>query len=157
MRTGISQLSQDGFQRLRQRSHPHCVVCGRENKLGLQLNFSIAGNGVVEATFSCEPVFQGYPNMLHGGVICALMDGAMANCLFAHGLPAVTADLSVRFRDPVVAGGWATVRAWLEACLRPLHRVQAELVQDGRVKVTAKGKFIEQDVRLPWSKGEKQA
>jgi acyl-coenzyme A thioesterase PaaI-like protein len=143
MQTEVTQLTDDFFQKLRRESHPDCVVCGHQNQQGLRLDFRLVGDGIVEANFGCEQVFQGYPNILHGGVICALVDGAMANCLFAHGLAAVTADLSVRFRDPVESRGSVTVRAWLESCVRPLHKVNAELLQDGRTKVIAKGKFME--------------
>jgi acyl-coenzyme A thioesterase PaaI-like protein len=152
--TEITQLSNDGFQTLRQRNHPHCVVCGQQNESGLRLDFRLLRSGVVEAVFSCRQVFEGYPNMLHGGVICALLDGAMANCLFAHGMPAVTADLNVRFRDPVASEGSAVVRAWLESCVRPLHKARAELVQNGKSRVTARGKFIERAARRMWAKDD---
>ena len=63
--------------------------------------------------------------------------------LFACGVVAVTGDLRVRFRQPVAASGWAAVQAWVESSSRPLHRLSAELSQDGQIKAMATAKFVE--------------
>ena len=131
------------YRQLRSDSHPGCVVCCPSNGQGLGLEFRIAYDGAVEASFACNRVFQGYPATLHGGVISALLDGAMTNCLFAHGHASMTAELDVRFRHPVVTGNPAMVRAWITSSMRPVHELAAELVQDGLVKATAKAKFLE--------------
>ena len=127
---------------LRRQSHPDCFVCAPANGHGFGLEFRVAHDGAVEATFPCHPVFAGYPGMLHGGVICTLLDGAMTNCLFAHGLAAVTVDINVRFRHPVTVSLPAVVRAWIESGGSPLHRLAAELLQGGQVVATATGRFV---------------
>jgi len=109
----------------------------------------VAEEGAVEATFPCERVFAGYPGVLHGGIICALLDGAMTNCLFAHGLVAVTADLHVRFRQPVRVNRPALVRARCESGGSPLHRMAAEMLQDGQVVATAAARFVEREA-MAW-------
>jgi acyl-coenzyme A thioesterase PaaI-like protein len=132
---------------LRRRSHPACFVCGAVNGRGLRLDFHLRTDGVVEASFACHGMFEGYPSTLHGGVICAALDGAMTNCLFAHGHTAVTAELKVRFRHPVITDCTARVRAWITSSLRPLHELIAELVQEEQIMATAQGKFLERSVR----------
>jgi acyl-coenzyme A thioesterase PaaI-like protein len=82
--------------------------------------------------------------MLHGGVIASLLDGAMTNCMFAYGTPAITAELAVRFRHPVIVNRPAKVRAWVERSSPPLHVLKAVVLQDERPKATAVGKFMEQ-------------
>ena len=67
----------------------------------------------------------------------------MTNCLFAHKLAAVTVDLKVRFRNPVAVSRPATIRAWFESDGSPVHRLAAEVRQDGRVAATATGRFLE--------------
>ena len=136
-------LDDSEVEALRWQSHPRCVVCSQSNALGLGLKFDVTDQGFMEASFDCDSAFQGYPNVLHGGIICSLLDGAMTNCLFAHGWPAVTAELTVRFRHPIVTGGRATVRARVESSMRPLHVLVGEVLQNGRVTATAKGKFVE--------------
>ncbi len=100
-------------------------------------------DGSVQARFNCDKVFEGYANVLHGGVVSSLLDGAMTNCLFAHGHPGVTAELTVRFRHPVRTGEAVTVRAWIERCFPHLHVLRAELVQNGQLVATARGKFMD--------------
>ncbi|HPM83414.1 MAG TPA: PaaI family thioesterase [Candidatus Anammoximicrobium sp.] len=136
-------LSRAALCVLRRDSHPGCFVCGLANGHGLGLEFRLDEEGAVEATFACPGVFEGYPATLHGGVICALLDGAMTNCLFAHGHAGVTAELRVRFRHPVITERPAKVRAWIASSLRPLHELAAELVQEEQVRATARGKFLE--------------
>ena len=130
---------------LSQLSHPSCFVCGSTNDGGLALAFYAGQDDTVEATFSCQPVFAGYPGMVHGGIICTLLDGAMTNCLFAHGLVAVTVDMNVRFRHPVAVSRPASVRAWLDSGGSLLHCLGAEIKQDGKVVAAATARFVEKE------------
>jgi uncharacterized protein (TIGR00369 family) len=143
------------YRQTRNRSHPDCIVCGSRNGHGLGLDFHVAADNVVEASFSCDKHFQGYPTLLHGGVISALLDGAMTNCMFANGHATMTAELNVRFRHPVVTCTPATVRAWITSSTRPVHELSAELIQDGQVKATAKGRFLEKSAVGLFGKVEK--
>ena len=140
----ITEPGQDVLRRVQADAHANCVVCGSANGRGLKLAFHSAEDGSVQATFDCAKAYEGYPDVLHGGVVSTLLDGAMTNCLFAHGHPGLTAELTVRFRHPVCTGTAATVRAWIERRCRPLYVLKAELVQDGQIKATAGGKFMEQ-------------
>jgi len=134
---------QPGLRETQSQTHPNCVVCAPSNLAGLGLVFRVLEDGSVEATFDCSRQFEGYANVLHGGVIASALDGAMTNCLFARGVMAVTADLRVRFRHPVAASVPATVRAWIVEFSGPLHVMKARLIQNGQVKATASGKFVE--------------
>jgi uncharacterized protein (TIGR00369 family) len=140
----ITEQAQDALRAMRVRTHPNCVVCGTANGRGLRLEFQTSADGSVQATFDCGKTYEGYCDVLHGGVVSTLLDGAMTNCLFAHGHPGVTAEITVRFRHPVYTGTSATVRAWIERCSPPLHVLKAELLQGGQCKATARGKFLEQ-------------
>jgi uncharacterized protein (TIGR00369 family) len=132
--------------KIRARAHSNCVICRSSSKGGLGLEFEVSKNGSVEATFGCDRPFEGYANILHGGVISCLLDAAMTNCMFAHGCLALTAEMRVRFRNPVVIGELATVRAWIDRSKSHLHVLKAEVVQGQQVKATALGKFVEQPV-----------
>ncbi len=141
------------YERLRREEHPNCIVCGKMLENGLGLEFRTVAEGIVEATFACQRLLEGYPHVLHGGVICTLLDGAMTNCVFACGSAAMTGDLHVRFRKPVAASGWAVVRAWIEASSPPLHKLAAVLEQDGEIKATARARFVERDAADRLAKG----
>jgi acyl-coenzyme A thioesterase PaaI-like protein len=127
---------------LRTRHHPDCVVCSPGCAHGLRLSLVLDAKGVAEGSFACDCRYEGYPGLLHGGVISAVLDGAMTNCLFLHGCAAVTAELVVRFRHPVALNEPARVRAWIAEDGPPVFRLQAELVQGGVTKATARAAFM---------------
>jgi len=139
----ITEPAQEALDQTRHHAHPRCVVCGPVHEAGLGLRFTLRDDGSVEARFDCKTAYQGYKGILHGGIASALLDGAMTNCLFAHGVAAVTAEMTVRFRLPVGVGRPLIARARVSRPHGPLHVVVAELVQDGQVKATAIGKFME--------------
>jgi len=124
--------------------HPKCVVCGSENLSGLGLQFESNDDGSVEAVFQCDESFEGYPGILHGGVISSVLDGAMGNCMFARGLATVTVEMTTRFRQPVLTGQKAIISARITRSSHPLYLLEAEIIQDGKVKATAKGKYYDQ-------------
>ena len=138
-----TDLMQVELGKVSTRAHRHCIVCGSANDRGLHLEFTLTEDGAVVAVFDCLHDYQGYPNVLHGGVVSSLLDGAMTNCLFAHGYAALTAELNVRFRHPVKVGKATVVRAWIERSRRPLHRLRAECSQEGMIMATAYGRFME--------------
>ena len=131
------------LEAVRADAHPFCLVCSQSNPLGLGLEFELLPDGSVRSEFISHAALEGYAGLLHGGVIAAVLDGAMTNCLFARGLQAVTGELTVRYRHPVAIGETVIVRAWLQESLPPLHLLQAELHQDGCVKASATAKFME--------------
>ena len=134
------------LKRIQQAEHPFCVVCGQSNEQGLGLSFFLRGDGSVEARFECKPHLQGYDGLLHGGVIASLMDGAMTNCLFAHGIVAVTVEMTVRFRHPIVVDDPLVVKARITYSQPPLYVVAAEIVQNGQVKAKTNGKFMQRPI-----------
>lgn len=79
-----------------------CFVCGRENPAGLKMEFYELEPGVVESRLSVPQDFGGYPGVVHGGVITAMLDecsGRAAqrgpnNFMF-------TSEIKVRFRKNV--------------------------------------------------------
>lgn len=140
----MSAITSPGLlEQTRAEAHPRCVVCGSPLGNGLGLRFAPSGDGEIEAVFACDECYEGYEGLLHGGVTSSLLDGAMTNCLFAHGIVALTGELTVRFRHPVVLATPAVIRARRARSLAPLHVLEAEVVQDGEVKATAVGKFME--------------
>ena len=128
----------------RSRVHPKCVVCSCANAKGLQVTFEVKEDGSVQANFPCDDAYEGYPGVLHGGVIASILDGAMGNCIFALGRAAVTVEMTTRFRHPVITGRQAFVSARIVQTSYPLYVLEAKIVQDGEIKATAQGKFYEQ-------------
>jgi len=128
--------------------HPQCVVCGITNSKGLHLEFNVFEDGSVKADIECNRALQGYPGILHGGVISTILDGAMGHCMFARGQAAVTVEMTTRFRSPVLVDHNAIVMARITRKSHPLYLLQAEIIQNGQVKATAKSKFYDQPALL---------
>jgi uncharacterized protein (TIGR00369 family) len=124
-------------------AHGCCAVCGHVNGHTPRLRFAVADDGSVQAVFQPDRAYEGYTGILHGGVIAALLDAAMTNCLFAHGRCGLTAELCVRFRHPVVSDSLLRLRAYVERASSPLFVLRGELRQAGQVRATAVGKFLD--------------
>jgi uncharacterized protein (TIGR00369 family) len=138
----VTKLDRFRGRDLRASAHPRCIACAPQRNSGLRLDFHDAGEGEVRATFDCAAAFEGYPGCLHGGIISTILDSAMTNCLFAQGHRAVTAELTVKFRAPVLLDHVAVAEARTTRDLFPLFLMEASLVQDGQTKATATAKFI---------------
>jgi uncharacterized protein (TIGR00369 family) len=133
----------DAVIRSAENGHSHCLMCGGENVRSLGLRFEATDTDTVRAEFQASPAFQGYDGILHGGVICALLDAAMTHCLFHRGVQGVTGDLRVRFVEPISCRSAVDVRARLISATPPLYRLKAELVHDGRTMAWAEAKFMQ--------------
>ncbi|MCU0782900.1 MAG: PaaI family thioesterase [Verrucomicrobia bacterium] len=130
------------FRSTQAEAHPFCFVCSGSNPMGLALRYAPQPDGSVSANFLGHSALEGYPGLLHGGVIAALLDGAMTNCLFAQGRPALTVELKVRYHAEVKAAEESQLCAWLENDSHGLYQLRAELKQGGEVKAIATGKFM---------------
>ncbi len=138
------QTVKKDFDSTRTAAHPGCIVCSAANPKGMHLTFELAQDGKVQSTFECEEKFEGYPGMMHGGIISSILDGAMGNCMFAHGQTTVTVEMKIRFRHPVMIGANATVWAKLTRTSHPLYLLEAQIIQDEKIKATAEGKYYYQ-------------
>lgn len=59
-----------------QPSSKHCFVCGVNNPHGLHLRFYSTASGEVEVNYTVPEHFQGYPGVVHGGIVAAMLDEA---------------------------------------------------------------------------------
>jgi acyl-coenzyme A thioesterase PaaI-like protein len=142
----MANPTQQFLESTKKQEHPACISCSRENASGLALSFWVRDDKGVQAEFDCSSVYQGYPGYLHGGISSLLLDSAMANCLFAHQIAAVTARLIIRFLLPVSIDHPAVVKAWIREYEPPLYVLEAELEQNGQILVRASAKFIDRDL-----------
>jgi acyl-coenzyme A thioesterase PaaI-like protein len=127
---------------LRSRHHPACFVCGPDRGHGLGMQFRLQPDGSVAETYTFGQDLEGYPGVVHGGIVAAALDGAMTNWLFLHNHPAVTAELKVRYLLPVASLAPALIQArWIEGSSM-LFVMTAELLQGGRKMAIARAKFI---------------
>jgi len=60
--------------KIKQPNSRHCFVCGLENPVGMHLHIYEVEPGMVESQYIAPDHFQGYPGVLHGGMVAALID-----------------------------------------------------------------------------------
>lgn len=81
-----------------------CFGCGDDNPCGLRLRFATTGPGAVEAVFVPRVQDEGFFGVVHGGIVTAMLDEAMAWATVAADAWAMTARIEVRFHRPVKVG-----------------------------------------------------
>ena len=123
----------------------YCFVCGKENPLGLHLNFSL-DNGKATASFVPQKVHQGYKDIIHGGIITTVLDEAMVKAALLQGMPAVSAEITVRFRNTLFAGEKTVVESLIEKKNRKIIEASAVLKKtDNTVIAESYAKLLRRD------------
>jgi acyl-coenzyme A thioesterase PaaI-like protein len=127
---------------VKQPSSRTCFVCGRENHGGLGARWtSDRAAGEVRAELAIPERFNGYPGVVHGGVVTALLDEAMARTALIDGGfedLLVTARMEVAFRQPIPTATPVTVIGRIRKKTGSRAQAEAELrLPDGSVAARA--------------------
>ncbi len=128
----LIELKDDGY----------CFVCGRLNPAGLHLSFEKSQSKVI-TSFTPKKEYQGYADIIHGGIITTVLDEAMVKVCILNGINAMTAEITVRFKKPLLTGTTCRVEAWINS--EGSRLIEAEAVmkdQDGDIVAFSKAKLI---------------
>ncbi len=127
-----------------------CFVCGIENPIGLHLDFWMDGEQVW-TEFTPGAQHQGWPGVLHGGIMATLLDETMGRAAFLRGLWMVTAKIEMTYRKPVTTAQPLKVTARIEDLRGGRMIALGQIVlPDGTVAVEARGLYV----RLPEAQRE---
>lgn len=119
---------------------PMCIVCGKENPIGFKLDFRFDGE-TVKAEFTPEEYHQGWPDIVHGGVLHLLLDEATVYVPRYYGLNCVTARFECRLRQPVHVGQQLFISAGMTKRTRKTFEAEGQITfADGTV--VADGKAV---------------
>ncbi len=119
-----------------------CFCCGRKNERGLKLDFWFEGEEYV-TKFVPGKEFQGFADIVHGGILALLLDEVMARSLWVRGRRYVTAELTVRLHRPAPVGQELTFRARVVRDRpRVVHMEARCLGPEGTVLASASGKLL---------------
>ncbi|WP_430936112.1 PaaI family thioesterase [Saccharicrinis sp. 156] len=117
-----------------------CFGCSPLNNIGLQLEFWEDGEEVV-----CKWIpgkqFEGYRNVVHGGIQATLHDEVASWAVYTQCKTAgVTSNLNVRYKNPLmIKDDEITIRARVESVNRRLA-VFETTIEDSQGKVCSIGK-----------------
>lgn len=121
-----------------------CFVCGKKNPFGLKIEFKLdKAAGAAETVLSYPGHFQGWREVVHGGLLATVLDEVMIYAAAAVGLTCVTGEITVRYSKPLATGSPIKFRGRVIEQRRNVVTAEAEAVDaDGRVGARASGKLV---------------
>jgi uncharacterized protein (TIGR00369 family) len=127
----------------RLRDNQYCYVCGKKNPVGLSVDFEIDdGARTVRAKFIPSANHQGYEGIVHGGILSSVLDEAMVKLAYSLGIPAVTAEITIKFTAPAAPGDELLVAGRLTDEGKRLVLAEATISRGPVMIAEAKGKLL---------------
>ena len=122
-----------------------CFGCGSRNARGLKLKFTLdPDHHRIRTEWTPTQEFQGYADIVHGGLIGLVLDELMGNLLWKQERPSVTAEMSVRFLKPAHVGKPLRGEAWIASHKGRVCVMEAAAWDAaGGVVAEAKGRFVQ--------------
>lgn len=125
-----------------------CFACGKDNPIGLKLEFMAISENLIETSFIPKPEHQSYDGILHGGLMATLLDEAMGKLLRLKEMNALTARFEMRYRKSAVIGERLWIKGRILSQRGRMIEMAAEAVNDNQeILAEATGRFM----RVPTS------
>ena len=127
--------------RLSEKYHTNCIT-----KNFLDFNIQFEEDGTLTGYFFAKEKYQGYNGKLHGGVLSWLLDSLMTQCLFGHGIKAVTGKLDIRYRKPIDVNTHLNISVNIESEKRKKYYTLNAIVYEEKTrKAEADAVFVKQN------------
>jgi uncharacterized protein (TIGR00369 family) len=119
----------------KQANSSHCFVCGLHNDYGLHMKFYEDESGKVVSDITVPKRFQGYPGIVHGGIIAAMLDEVSGRTITNSEATRwmVTASISIRYRKPVPVEKLLHLEGSLKQDSGAVARVRGEIYDENGV------------------------
>jgi len=122
--------------------YSYCFICGDKNPFGLNVEF-YQKDGKVVGEYVAQDRFQGYKNILHGGILSSLLDEVMIKSILAQDILTLTCEMKIRFRKPVKIGERLFLEGISTGNKDKIFLAEGKITnEDGEVVATAEGKFF---------------
>jgi acyl-coenzyme A thioesterase PaaI-like protein len=120
-----------------------CFVCGTKNPIGLKVVF-YNDDKRVWTEFTPGVEHQGYPGIMHGGILYTLLDETIGRAAYLREMWVMTARMQVRYRHPVPTGSRLRIEGEIVRVRgRVVEANGRALLADGTVAAEASGLFME--------------
>lgn len=129
-------------------SYKKCFVCGQESEIGLKVKFELNETGA-RAVHTPRQDFQGFGGVVHGGILCSLLDDAMWKTVNGlTGAITMTAKMDVKFKSPAYIGKALTIQGEMldekRRSNRGFFEVKGRITDsEGKVLAEATGLYVE--------------
>ncbi len=125
---------------LASRDH-NCFGCGNRNPHGLKLHFT-KKNNMISGKFNSSKLFEGFPNILHGGIQSTILDEAMNWLFFIEGIFVVTTKIELKFRLPIPINESIIITAEEIEQNKKFYRAKGKIMlQSGDIATESYGEF----------------
>jgi uncharacterized protein (TIGR00369 family) len=127
---------------------PHtagCLVCGRQNPIGLHLHLHVdQATGAVETHFTPSAQHIGFEGIIHGGVLATVLDEAMVWAATWRGRRfCVCGEMTVRFRKAAEVGKPLIIATSVESLRGRMIQTSGRVIdQTGEAIAIAEGKYL---------------
>lgn len=119
----------------------NCFVCGKENEEGMQLTFKSDKNNTY-SYYKFPEKFQGWDNVIHGGILSTLLDEVMAKSCINEGFEAVTRKINIEYLKPVKVGQKLKIVGKIKNIRKKLIEAEAEIIDENNGTIYATGKSL---------------
>ena len=105
----------------------NCFGCGTLNAGGIGMVLHVeAGRAWTE--LALDRRFEGWDGVIHGGILCAILDEVMAWALVGEDNWGVTARMAVAFRKPVAVDTPIRAEGWITRARRRIVETEGHIV-----------------------------
>jgi acyl-coenzyme A thioesterase PaaI-like protein len=123
----------------------YCFVCGKHNPRGFKIEVGYSeAELAAETELSIPQEYQGWTEVIHGGILSTLLDELMAHAVWRFAGPGLTLSMEVRFHAPLKPGEPIRVRGVLHTPNGSRRLAEGEIIRlaDGRRIASGKSRFL---------------
>ncbi|MGB7912921.1 MAG: hotdog fold domain-containing protein [Desulfobaccales bacterium] len=123
----------------------YCFVCGKNNPRGFKITVRYSEADLAAETELAIPrEYQGWAQVIHGGILSTLLDELMAHAVWRFAGPGLTLGMEVRFHQPLKPGEPIRVRGVLHTKNGSRRQAEGEIIRiaDGSRIASGKSRFL---------------
>lgn len=123
----------------------YCFVCGKNNPRGFKIEVRYSEpDRAAETELAVPGEYQGWNEVIHGGILATLLDELMAHAVWHFAGPGLTLGLEVRFHAPLKPGELIRVRGLMHPANGSRRQAEGEIIRlaDGRRIASGKSRFL---------------
>ena len=121
-----------------------CFACGKDNPRGLKLKIEVDRDGA-RFEYRVPENLQGWQGVTHGGIISTMLDEDMVWAAAGREIEVVTAEMTVRFTNPLPTGHKIKVQGRIVKESSKLLQAEASAFDSEKVYALATGKLVRLD------------
>jgi acyl-coenzyme A thioesterase PaaI-like protein len=123
----------------------YCFVCGKDNPKGFKIQVHyLEDEMAAETELSLPREFQGWADVIHGGILATMLDELMAHAVWHFAGPGVTLSMEVRFHQPLKPDEPILVRGVLHTQNGSRRLAEGEIIRltDNTRIASGKSRFL---------------